>query len=427
LVSLILASSTPAATFSVVDLTNYHKIELPKGAVGPESVAFDCSGKGPYVGVSDGRILKWQGPLWGWTEYAFTSPTRQREICDGSTDNMTEPTCGRPLGLKFNPKTCELYIADAYFGLLKIDRNGGHPQQLATSLHEVPFRFTNALDIDSETGIVYFTDTSTVYQRRQRKICDRSTDNATEPICGRPLGLKFHPKTCELYIADAYFGILKIGRNGGHPQQLATSLNGVPFRFTNALEIDSHTGIVYFTDTSTIFQRRFWPLSIATGDKTGRLLQYDPCTKKVTVLLDKLAFANGVALSKDSSFLLVAESATSKIFKLWLRGPNAGDVELFTQLKRPADNIKRTDNGEFWVALNSRRALQGNQTSSAFWLTKDPVGVKFDEQGNIVKVLDGEGGPTLESVSEVEEHNGKLWIGSVVKPYVGVLRLVSTL
>ncbi|KAL6192964.1 hypothetical protein ACLB2K_034049 [Fragaria x ananassa] len=163
---------------------------------------------------------------------------------------------------------------------------------------------------------------------------------------------------------------------------------------------------------------RFWPLSIATGDKTGRLLQYDPCTKKVTVLLDKLAFANGVALSKDSSFLLVAESATSKIFKLWLRGPNAGDVELFTQLKRPADNIKRTDNGEFWAALNSRRALQGNQTSSAFWLTKDPVGVKFDEQGNIVKVLDGEGGPTLESVSEVEEHNGKLWIGSVVKPYV---------
>ena len=61
---------------------------------------------------------------------------------------------------------------------------------------------------------------------------------------------------------------------------------------------------------------RFWPLSIATGDKTGRLLQYDPCTKKVTVLLDNLAFANGVALSKDSSFLLVAESATSKIFKL---------------------------------------------------------------------------------------------------------------
>lgn len=164
-------------------------------------------------------------------------------------------------------------------------------------------------------------------------------------------------------------------------------------------------------------------MSISTGDKTGRLLQYDPCTKKVTVLLKNLAFANGVALSKDNSFLLVAETATFKIFKLWLRGPKAHDVELFSQLQRPADNIKRTDNGEFWVALNSRRGLHGNQTSSVSWLTKDPVGVKFDEQGNVVNVLDGEGGRTLESVSEVEEHNGKLWIGSVVKPYVGVIKL----
>ncbi|KAM5567558.1 protein STRICTOSIDINE SYNTHASE-LIKE 10 [Rosa sericea] len=332
LFSLILASSTPASAFSVVNLTNYHQIELPKSVVGPESIAFDCRGKGPYVGVSDGRILKWQGPCRGWTEFAFTSPTRPRKICDGSTDNTTEPICGRPLGLKFNPKTCELYIADAYFGLLKI------------------------------------------------------------------------------------------GRNGGRPQQLATSLNGVPFRFLNALDIDSQTGIVYFTDTSTAYQRRLWPLSIATGDKTGRLLQYDPCTKKVTVLLDNLAFANGVALSKDSSFLLVAESATFKIFKFWLRGPKAHDAQLFTQLKRPADNIKRTNSGEFWAALNSRRGLQGNQTSPSLWLTKDPVGVKFDEQGNVMEVLDGEGGPTLESISEVEEHNGKLWIGSVVKSYVGVIK-----
>lgn len=75
--SLILASSTPASAFFVVNLTNYHQIELPKSVVGPESIAFDCRGKGPYVGVSDGRILKWQGPCRGWTEFAFTSPTRQ--------------------------------------------------------------------------------------------------------------------------------------------------------------------------------------------------------------------------------------------------------------------------------------------------------------------------------------------------------------
>ncbi|GAY69494.1 hypothetical protein CUMW_289820, partial [Citrus unshiu] len=38
---------------------NHHlELQLPPGVVGPESLAFDCNGEGPYAGVSDGRILK---------------------------------------------------------------------------------------------------------------------------------------------------------------------------------------------------------------------------------------------------------------------------------------------------------------------------------------------------------------------------------
>lgn len=92
---------------------------------------------------------------------------------------------------------------------------------------------------------------------RQRKLCDGSTNKINEPICGRPLGLKFNPTTCELYIADAYFGLLKTGPNGGRPHQLATSAGGVPFHFLNALDIDDESGMVYFTDTSINFQRRY--------------------------------------------------------------------------------------------------------------------------------------------------------------------------
>ncbi|MNE78580.1 Strictosidine synthase [compost metagenome] len=40
----------------------------------------------------------------------------------------------------------------------------------------------------------------------------------------------------------------------------------------------------------------------------GRLLKYDPMTKKTTVLLEGLNFANEVALSADEDFVLVAES-----------------------------------------------------------------------------------------------------------------------
>ncbi|KAL6294952.1 hypothetical protein ACE6H2_003094 [Prunus campanulata] len=327
------AASTSAAANYVINPRNYHQIELAR-VVGPESIAFDCHGQGPYVGVSDGTILKWQGPSLGWIEFAFTSPNRPRKLCDGST-------------------------------------------------------------------------------------------NATnEPICGRPLGLKFNSKTCDLYIADAYFGLLKTGPNGGKPEVLASSLGGVPFMFINALDVDEETGIVYFTDTSTVFQRRVWMQSILAGDKTGRLLKYDPCTKEVTVLLHDLGFANGVALSKDKSFILVAESAPFTIHRLWLRGSKAPAFELFAQLERPPDNIKSNYRGEFWVALNSGRGVKEavNIETSDKWLNvNDPVAAKFDEQGKVVQVLDGEGGPALESVSEVEEQNGNLWVGSAVKPYVGVV------
>lgn len=45
---------------------------------GPESVAFDPLGRGPYTGVADGRILFWNGEWW--KDFAFTSPNRQVEF-----------------------------------------------------------------------------------------------------------------------------------------------------------------------------------------------------------------------------------------------------------------------------------------------------------------------------------------------------------
>ncbi|KAH9323113.1 hypothetical protein KI387_017752 [Taxus chinensis] len=45
--------------------------------MGPESLAFDREGRGPYTGVSDGRILRWEGPRHGWIHFAHTSPHRK--------------------------------------------------------------------------------------------------------------------------------------------------------------------------------------------------------------------------------------------------------------------------------------------------------------------------------------------------------------
>ncbi|KAJ8649613.1 hypothetical protein MRB53_002636 [Persea americana] len=133
---------------------------------GPESVAFDPLGRGPYTGVADGRILFWNGE--SWSDFAYTSPNRS-ELCDPKPSPLSylknEHICGRPLGLRFDKKTGDLYIADAYFGLLKVGPEGGLATRLATEAEGVPFKFTNDLDFDDE-GNIYFTDSSTKYQRR---------------------------------------------------------------------------------------------------------------------------------------------------------------------------------------------------------------------------------------------------------------------
>ncbi|XP_061346124.1 uncharacterized protein LOC133291809 [Gastrolobium bilobum] len=59
---------------------------------------------------------------------------RNNTTCDGLADFSTlHATCGRPLGLGFNHQTGELYVADAYFGLVKVCSNGGPPTQLAAT------------------------------------------------------------------------------------------------------------------------------------------------------------------------------------------------------------------------------------------------------------------------------------------------------
>ncbi|KAK6921835.1 Strictosidine synthase, conserved region [Dillenia turbinata] len=313
-------------------LKNYHQIELAHG-VGPESIDFDCKGEGPYTGVSDGRILKWNGPQIGWKEFAIPSYHRNREMCDGNSDKKLEHVCGRPLGIKFNKATCDLYIADAYFGLLKVGPRGGQAQTLATSAAGVPFKLVNGLDIDPTTGLVYFTDSSTVYRRWE-----------------------------------------------------------------------------YLT-------------AVLRGDKTGRLMRYDPRSKKVTVLLNGLAFANGVALSKNMSFILVAETGEARIMRYWLQGPKAHTHEVFAELGIYPDNIKVNQEGEFWVALTTgtedvgKKRLAGDADAG---ITVDTVAVKLDRVGQVMEMIDASVSKTLQSVSEVEEHLGKLWIGSVDVPYVGL-------
>lgn len=92
-----------------------------------------------------------------------------------------------------------------------------------------------------------------------RQLCDDTTRNPweTEDICGRPLGLSFNPTTGDLYIADAYMGLLVVGPGGGLPTVIVKEVNGSTLLLTNSLEVEGRSAVVYFTDSSARYQRRY--------------------------------------------------------------------------------------------------------------------------------------------------------------------------
>ncbi|KAH9659442.1 protein STRICTOSIDINE SYNTHASE-LIKE 3 [Citrus sinensis] len=309
---------------------------------GPESMAFDPLGRGPYTGVADGRILFWDGLKW--TDFAFTSNNS--------------------------------YLKN-------------------------------------------------------------------EHICGRPLGLRFDKKTGDLYIADAYFGLMKVGPEGGLATSLATEAEGVPLRFTNDLDIDDE-GNVYFTDSSTNYQRRNFMQLVFSAEDTGRVLKYDPTTKQTTVLLRNLQFPNGLSLSKDKSFFVFCEGSVGRLHKYWLIGEKAGNLEAFAILPGYPDNVRTNEKGEFWVAIHCRRSLYSHLMALypkiRHFVLKLPISakthylihiggrlhamaVKYSPEGKILQVLEDSKGKVVKAISEVEEKDGKLWMGSVLMPFVAVYDL----
>ncbi|KAK9125010.1 hypothetical protein Scep_013856 [Stephania cephalantha] len=267
-----------------------------------------------------------------------------------------------------------------------------------------------------------------------------------EHICGRPLGLRFDKKTGDLYIADAYFGLMKVGPEGGLATSLVTEVEGVPLSFTNDLDMDDQ-GNIYFTDSSTVYQRRNFLQLVFSGEDSGRLLKYNTVTKESKVLRRNLQFPNGVSMSKDKSFFLFCEGSIGRLSRYWLKGEKAGTSEVFAILPGFPDNVRTNEKGEFWVAVHCRRSMyayiNGLYPRLRTFLLRLPIPAKFhylmqaggrihaivmkySPEGKILDVLEDSEGKVVRAVSEVEEKDGKLWLGSVLMPFVAVYQLDSS-
>lgn len=253
---------------------------------------------------------------------------------------------------------------------------------------------------------------------------------------GRPLGVRFGPDQKTLFVADANKGLLAIDSGGG-VQTLATAADGVPFRFTNDLDV-APDGTIYFSDASSRFGIADYLEDLLDARPHGRLLVYGK-DRAAHVLLGGLVFANGVALSQGGDFVLVVETYRYRIRRYWLAGRLKGTSDIFLDgLPGFPDNLSRDPvNGHFWVALYTVRnpALDflhphpwlKNQLAKLprfLWPKPEPYGLIFevDAAGHVLRSLQDPGGWKVRHITSVEPSGANLYLGSLDGPVAVVSR-----
>jgi sugar lactone lactonase YvrE len=249
---------------------------------------------------------------------------------------------------------------------------------------------------------------------------------------GRPLGLIFD-QNGNLIVADAIKGLLSVNK-AGEILLLAAEADGVKFGCLNDLDVAAD-GMIYFTEASHKFPMAQHVNDLLEHQPNGRLLAFDPQTQKPRTLLQDLYFANGVAVSPDQTFVLVAETGKYRVRRLWLNGPNAGQSDIFIDnLPGFPDGISSNRKDKFWLALvTPRQPLVDRMLPYPFvrklvvrlpkFLQPGPQRYSFvlglDPQGRVIDNLQNDSADCYAQIANVVERNGALYFGSIGEDTVG--------
>jgi len=255
---------------------------------------------------------------------------------------------------------------------------------------------------------------------------------------GRVLGFDFDGSG-NLIAADALLGLLSINPTGT-VSMLTDHVAGDPIRYADAVVVAAD-GMLYFSDASRRFAPVDWGgtfeasvLDILEQSATGRILAYDPRSKRTRIVAKGLSFANGVALSADGQHLFVNETGRSRIWKIAVSADDLDVAEpsqqakvLLDNLPGYPDNLTRGMDGRIWAGFaKPRNASLDALADKPFlrkvtlrlprmlWPIPEPYGhvFAFTEDGRIVADLQDPSGAYPETTG-VTETGGRLYIQSL--------------
>lgn len=199
------------------------------------------------------------------------------------------------------------------------------------------------------------THTGTILRIRPRAVVEPFVE-----LGGRPLGIEADADG-SLVVANAYLGLQRIAPDGT-VTTLLDEIDGRPIVYADDLAI-AVDRTIYFSEASNKFGAEQYGgtyeaslLDIMEHGAYGQIIEYQPDAGTARVIVGDLNFANGVAISDDQNYLLVAETGSYRILKHWLRGPDAGNTEvLIDNLPGFPDNINNSISGGFWIGLVAPR------------------------------------------------------------------------
>ncbi len=137
---------------------------------------------------------------------------------------------------------------------------------------------------------------------------------------GWPNGLKIH-RDGRIFIADYKYGLMLLDPASGAVTPFLETVGSESFKGLNDL-VFGRSGTLYFTDQG----------QTGMQDPTGRVYRLTP-DGRLTCLLNTIPSPNGIAVDADESFLLVAVTRASQIWRLPLHASGlVTKVGVFAQL-----------------------------------------------------------------------------------------------
>lgn len=176
---------------------------------------------------------------------------------------------------------------------------------------------------------------------------------------GRPLGIEFDGSG-RLLVANAELGLQRIEPDGT-VQALVSSIDGQALGYANDVAVAA-SGRIYLSVSTTRFDPadhggtyRASVRDLTEHGTTGHVLEIADDGTVVRRVADGLSFANGVAVSADQRWLLVAETGAYRIWRFRL-DPEApvGEIVIDALPDFP-DNLNNGLQGRIWVGLIAPR------------------------------------------------------------------------